>query len=156
MIRLSFDGRLLRDDILQKARKVSASHNITLDTSQNYLFMAENFSALSLLLKYYAGKIDLVYADPPFNTQHDFYISDTRANSVSAVKSRRAYTDRMTPEKFLAFIRTGRAWRNIPVPDGRHWRTDPANFDLREAGHSFFARAKRDASLSALMTQKRP
>lgn len=252
MIRLSFDGRLLRDDILQKARKVSASLNITLDTSQNYLFMAENFSALSLLLKYYAGKIDLVYADPPFNTQHDFYISDTRANSVSTVKSRRAYTDKMTPEKFLAFIRerlilihellsqrgslylhidcktghyvkiildeifgaenfmndiariksnpknfyrrawgnqrdmilfyvkdsghniwndikaplseseilrlfpkidsdgrryttiplhapgvtqgvTGQAWRNIPVPDGRHWRTDPANFDVLDS-----------------------
>lgn len=252
MLRLSFDGRLLRDEVLQKAHSTAANINITLDTSQNYLFMAENFSALSLLLKYYTGKIDLVYTDPPFNTQNDFYISDTRANSVSAVKSRRAYPDKMTREKFLAFMRerlilihellsdrgslylhidcktghyvkimldeifgaenfmndiarvksnpknfyrrawgnerdmilfyvkksglniwndikaplndseilrlfpktdtdgrryttiplhapgetqgvTGRAWRNIPVPPGRHWRTDPANFDALDS-----------------------
>ena len=24
---------------------------------------------------------------------------------------------------------TGKPWRNIPVPEGRHWRTDPAEFD---------------------------
>ena len=24
---------------------------------------------------------------------------------------------------------TRQAWRNIPVPSGRHWRTDPAEFD---------------------------
>ncbi len=105
MLRLSFDGKFLRDDILQKARNIAGNINIQLDESQNYIFMAENFAALSLLLKYYREKIDLVYADPPFNTKQDFYISDSRANSVSAVKSRKAYADKMTPEKFLAFIR---------------------------------------------------
>ena len=28
---------------------------------------------------------------------------------------------------------TGQAWRNIPVPEGRHWRTDPAEFDRLDA-----------------------
>ena len=252
MLRLSFDGKLLRDDILQKARNNAASISITLDKSQNYLLRAENFTALSVILKYYSGKIDLVYADPPFNTMQDFYISDSRANSVSSVKSRKAYADKMPLEKFLSFIRerlilihellsergslyfhidcktghyvkilldeifgagnfmndiariksnpknfyrrawgnerdmilfyvkkaglniwndiklplseaeilrlfpkidangrryttiplhapgetqgvTGQAWRNIPVPSGRHWRTDPANFDALDA-----------------------
>ncbi len=25
---------------------------------------------------------------------------------------------------------TGQSWRNIPVPEGRHWRTDPKEFDI--------------------------
>ena len=105
MLRLSFDGKLLRDDVLHKAFNIAGRLNVTLDTAENYLFRAENFTALSLILKYYREKIDLVYADPPFNTMQDFYISDSRANSVSAVKSRKAYADKMPLEKFLAFIR---------------------------------------------------
>ena len=215
--------------------------------------MSENFYALSVLMKYFSGQVDLIYIDPPFNTMQDFYISEGRANSVSAAKGRRAYADKMPPEKFLAFLRerlilihellsdrvslylhincktghyvkiildeifgaqnfmndiariksnpknffrrawgnehdmllffakhsglniwndvkapmseseiirrfpktdpdgrhyttiplhapgetrggvTGRAWRNIPVPEGRHWRTDPAEFDRLDA-----------------------
>ena len=105
MLRLLFDGKLLHDDILQKARLISKNYNITLNESENYLFKAENFTALSILLKYYRKKIDLVYTDPPFNTKQDFYISDSKANSVSSVKMRRAYTDKMPLEKFLTLLR---------------------------------------------------
>ncbi|MBQ7169855.1 MAG: site-specific DNA-methyltransferase [Synergistaceae bacterium] len=253
MIRLEFDGRLPRADILQKAHALAVKHGRTIPAEGSLIIQSENFLALSLMLRDYSGKIDLVYADPPFNTMQDFYISDSRANSVSSVKSRRAYADKMPPEKFLAFIRerlilihellsergslylhidcktghyvkiildeifgagnflndiariksnpknfrrrawgnerdmilfyaknsglniwnditspltdseitrlfpktdadgrryttiplhapgetrggvTGQAWRNIPVPEGRHWRTDPAEFDRLDA-----------------------
>ena len=105
MIRLVFDGRLSREDILQKARNIASSSSIVLPDSANYLLKAENFSALSLLMKTHAQKIDLVYIDPPFNTMQDFYISDNRANSVSTAKSRKAYSDKMPLDAFLAFIR---------------------------------------------------
>lgn len=29
--------------------------------------------------------------------------------------------------------KTGKPWRNIPVPDGRHWRTDPVEFEKLDA-----------------------
>ena len=249
MLRLIFDGRIPREDILFRARSIAKNSRIVLPEAENYLFRSENFYALSILLKRYRGKIDLVYIDPPFNTMQDFYISEGRANSVSTSRARRAYADKMPLEKFLAFIRerlilihellsergslylhidcktghyvkiildeifgaenfkndiariksnpknfhrrawgnerdmilfyaknhglniwndikaplsdseivrrfpktdadgrhyttiplhapgetrggaTGQAWRNIPVPEGRHWRTDPAEFD---------------------------
>ncbi len=250
MISLTFDGKTMREDILLRAYSIAGSK--ILPDAENYLFMSENFYALSILMKYFAGKIDLVYIDPPFNTMQDFYISDGRANSVSASKSRKAYADKMPLEKFLVFLYerlvlihellsesgslylhidcktghyvkilldeifgadnfrnditriksnpknfhrrawgnehdmilfyaknaglniwnnvkvplndsdiarrfpkadpdgrryttiplhapgethgiTGRAWRNIPVPEGRHWRTDPAEFDRLDA-----------------------
>ena len=251
MLGLSFDGKPSREDVLLRAY-TTAAHIKNLPKAENYLFMSENFYALSILMKYFREKIDLVYIDPPFNTMQEFYISDGRANSVSAYKSRRAYSDKMPPEKFLAFIYerlviihellsergslylhidcktghyvkiildeifgadcfkndiariksnpknfhrrawgnehdmilfyaknpalniwndvkaplnssdiarrfpkadpdgrryttiplhapgethgiTGQAWRNIPVPEGRHWRTDPAEFDRLDA-----------------------
>ena len=105
MLRLLFDGKLLRDDVLSKAYTVAGKFSVPLNVSENYLFRAENFTALSVILKSYREKIDLVYTDPPFNTMQDFYISDDRANSVSRIKSRKAYTDKMPLEKFLAFLR---------------------------------------------------
>ena len=102
MIQLVFDDKPSRREILNKI--LLESRNITLPDSGNILIKSENFAALSLLLNNYREKIDLVYIDPPFNTMQDFFISDRRANSVSSVKERRAYTDRMTSEKFLAFM----------------------------------------------------
>ena len=243
----------MREDVLLRAASLAEHSKITLPPAGNYLFKSENFLALAILTKYYRESIDLVYIDPPFNTMQDFYISEGRANSVSASKSRRAYSDKMPLENFLAFLRerliliyellsprgslylhtysktghyvkilldevfgaenfkndiariksnpknfhrtawgsehdrilfyakdssrniwnditapltdsetarrfpktdhdgrryttiplhapgetrggvTGQAWRNIPVPEGRHWRTDPAEFDRLDA-----------------------
>ena len=251
MLGLSFDGKTAREDILLRAYSAADTCKI-LPEAENYLVMSENFLALSVLMKYFLGKIDLVYIDPPFNTMQDFYISDGRANSVSTSRTRKAYSDKMPLEKFLAFLYerliiihellsergslylhidcktghyvkiildeifgaesfrndiariksnpknfhrrawgnehdmilfyaknpalniwndvkavmndsdiarrfpkidhygrryttiplhapgetqgiTGQAWRNIPVPEGRHWRTDPAEFDKLDA-----------------------
>ena len=105
MIRLNFDGRLFRGDILQKAHSISLKHGQIIPAEGNIIIHSENFFALSLLLRNYCGRIDLVYTDPPFNTMQDFYISDGRANSVSSIKARKAYADKMPLEKFLTFLR---------------------------------------------------
>lgn len=256
MLRLSFNEKSLAEDVLLRANSIAENSKVIILDAENYLFMSENFFALSVLMKYFGGKIDLVYIDPPFNTMQDFYIYEDRANSVSSAKTRKAYSDKMTPEKFLSFLRehliiihellsekgslylhidcksghyvkiildeifgaenfkndiariksnpknfyrrawgnerdmilfyaknsglniwndiksplsaseitrrfpkidsdgrryttiplhahgetsngiTGQAWRNIPVPSGRHWRTNPAEFDILDAeGH---------------------
>ena len=103
MLGLSFDGKTAREDILLRAYSAADTCKI-LPEAENYLFMSENFLALSVLMKYFLGKIDLVYIDPPFNTMQDFYISDGRANSVSTSRTRKAYSDKMPLEKFLAFL----------------------------------------------------
>lgn len=105
MLNLSFDGKLLREGVMLKAYSISGNSPAFLPEAENYLIMSENFFALSILLKYFCGKIDLVYIDPPFNTMQDFYISEGRANSVSAAKSRKAYSDKMPIEEFLEFLR---------------------------------------------------
>ena len=104
MLELNFENKFLRDDILDKAEKIARIFDFTLPDNENILIKSENFYALSVLLKHFEGKIDLVYIDPPFNTMQDFFISESRANAVSAVKASKAYGDKMPFEKFLAFM----------------------------------------------------
>ncbi len=104
MLRLNFDNKPLRYDLLQKAKRTAEKLNMTLPEEGNILMQSENFLALSVLLKSFREKIDLVYIDPPFNTMQDFFISEGRANTISAVKKSRVYSDKMPLEKFLAFM----------------------------------------------------
>ena len=105
MLRLNFSDKAYSYDILEKAYLTAKKVDITLPEADNYLFKSENFIALSFLLNSnYKEKIDLIYIDPPFNTMQDFFISEDRANSVSKIKSKKAYSDKMPLEKFLSFM----------------------------------------------------
>ena len=77
MLTLSFSDKTLRYDVLEKAKVISQRLNLTLPDADNFLFKADNFKALSILLRSFAGK---------------------------AVKSRKAYSYKMPLEKFLAFM----------------------------------------------------
>lgn len=51
------------------------------DTTQNLMIEGDNLEALKLLQKSYAGKVKLIYIDPPYNTGKDFvYPDDFRDN----------------------------------------------------------------------------
>ena len=51
------------------------------DTTQNLMIEGDNLEALKLLQKSYAGKVKLIYIDPPYNTGKDFvYPDDYRDN----------------------------------------------------------------------------
>ena len=51
------------------------------DTSQNLMIEGDNLEVLKLLQKSYAGKVKLIYIDPPYNTGKDFvYRDDYRDN----------------------------------------------------------------------------
>ena len=51
------------------------------DTTQNLMIEGENLEVLKLLQKSYAGKVKLIYIDPPYNTGNDFvYPDDYRDN----------------------------------------------------------------------------
>lgn len=51
------------------------------DTTQNLIIEGDNLEVLKLLQKSYAGKVKLIYIDPPYNTGKDFvYRDDYRDN----------------------------------------------------------------------------
>ena len=51
------------------------------DTTQNLMIEGDNLEVLKLLQKSYAGKVKLIYIDPPYNTGGDFvYPDDFRDN----------------------------------------------------------------------------
>lgn len=46
------------------------------DTTQNLYIEGDNLDALKILRETYAGKVKLIYIDPPYNTGHDFIYKD--------------------------------------------------------------------------------
>src|SRR5271165_2940366 len=51
------------------------------DTTRNLMIEGDNLEVLKLLQKSYAGKVKLIYIDPPYNTGKDFvYPDDFRDN----------------------------------------------------------------------------
>jgi len=74
--------------------------------AKNKLIHADNLSALKTLLDDYAGKVNLIYIDPPFATNGHFKISDDRANTISSSNGDAiAYSDTLIGADFLEFLR---------------------------------------------------
>lgn len=93
-----------KNDIIELSLK--KSENIKIDSEKNILIFGDNFIGLGALLKKYKGKVDLIYIDPPFNTDQIFYVSATRSNSISNNKNGLiAYSDKMNLDDYLEFLR---------------------------------------------------
>lgn len=52
------------------------------DTTKNLMIEGDNLEVLKLLQKSYAGKVKLIYIDPPYNTGADFVYPDNFQNSI--------------------------------------------------------------------------
>jgi len=52
------------------------------DTTQNLMIEGDNLEVLKLLQKSYAGKVKLIYIDPPYNTGNDFVYPDNFKDSI--------------------------------------------------------------------------
>ena len=52
------------------------------DTTQNLRIEGDNLEVLKLLQKSYAGKVKLIYIDPPYNTGKDFVYPDNFQDSI--------------------------------------------------------------------------
>ena len=46
------------------------------DTTENLYIEGDNLEALKIMRETYAGKVKLIYIDPPYNTGHDFVYDD--------------------------------------------------------------------------------
>ena len=56
--------------------------SVNWDTTQNLMIEGDNAEVLKLLQKSYAGKVKLIYIDPPYNTGKDFVYPDDYRDSI--------------------------------------------------------------------------
>ena len=54
------------------------------DTTQNLMIEGDNLEVLKLLQKSYAGKVKLIYIDPPYNTGKDFVYPDNFQDNIKS------------------------------------------------------------------------
>ena len=83
-------------------KKINSSTNL------NLLIHSNNLVALKYLITKYnlAGKIDLVYIDPPFATNNTFTIIDGRASTISnSLNGTVAYKDTLQGYEYIEFLR---------------------------------------------------
>ena len=52
------------------------------DTTRNLMIEGDNLEVLKLLQKSYAGKVKLIYIDPPYNTGKDFIYPDNDCDNI--------------------------------------------------------------------------
>lgn len=100
---LSYNNKISYADIISKSDKYKQFNNISMNSC---LIFGENFKALSSLIKTHKGKIDLIYIDPPYNTNQIFSVTANRKNTISRSRnSLLAYSDEMSRDDYLEFIR---------------------------------------------------
>lgn len=58
------------------------SESVDWDTTQNLMVEGDNLEVLKLLQKSYAGKVKLIYIDPPYNTGKDFVYPDNFQDNI--------------------------------------------------------------------------
>ena len=72
----------------------------------NKLIQGENLIALRALLESYRGQVSLIYIDPPFATNGEYRVGDTRTGTVSSSPADTlAYADTLVGAEFLDFLR---------------------------------------------------
>ena len=69
--------------------------SIDWDTTQNLMIEGDNLEVLKLLQKSYAGKVKLIYIDPPYNTGKDFVYPD---DYIDSLKNYLVLTDQIDDE----------------------------------------------------------
>lgn len=89
------------------------------DTTKNIFIEGDNLEALKLLRKSYAGRVKLIYIDPPYNTGGDFVYPDDYRDSIGNYErltgQRNAEGVRMTSNK-EASGRFHTDWLNMMYP----------------------------------------
>lgn len=104
---LNYPGKKTLSEIYRDTPEIQLVQ-INNATSRNFLIEADNLSALKYLIthKGLAGRVDLIYIDPPFATNQVFTFTQERANTISNSRNGNlAYSDRLTGIDFIEFIR---------------------------------------------------
>ena len=73
-------GRADAIDVLRTPSRATllpdAAHSLDFDATRNAIVEGDNLEVLKLLARGYAGRVKLIYIDPPYNTGNDFVYPD--------------------------------------------------------------------------------
>ena len=72
---------------IDKTMRPVPEESVNWDTTENLYIEGDNLDALKILRETYAGKIKMIYIDPPYNTGHDFIYKDSRRQSQEDMDS---------------------------------------------------------------------
>ena len=67
---------------IEKTMRPCPEESVNWDTTENLYIEGDNLDALKILRETYAGKIKMIYIDPPYNTGHDFVYNDSFARTA--------------------------------------------------------------------------
>ena len=74
----------------------------------NKIFWGDNLQVMSHLLKYYRGQVDLIYIDPPFDSEADYKktieLRGKKVENDSTVFEEKQYTDIWSNDEYLQFM----------------------------------------------------
>lgn len=97
-----FENKESYEQILKRAGSICGQIE---DDNNSYIIHGDNFNVMAQMLKQYRGKIDLVYIDPPYNTDQVYSFTDSRVSTISrAKKGKIAYSDVMSKDQYLKFM----------------------------------------------------
>lgn len=106
---LIYKNKKSQSEILELSSKILNGKKIDVSENSNLFIFGDNFSAMSALLKNgWKESVDLIYIDPPYNTNQIFTISDGRVSTISRSKGESivvAYDDNFTIEEYVEFMR---------------------------------------------------
>ena len=99
---ITFDKKESYKAILERAQNVK--ENIE-SGGRSLIIHGDNFVAMAAMMHNYRGMIDLVYIDPPFNTDQTFSVSENRVSTISREKNGSVvYSDVMTKDEYMKFM----------------------------------------------------
>jgi len=122
------------------------------ETTQNLMIEGDNLEVLKLLQKSYAGKVKLIYIDPPYNTGNDFIYPDVFKDSIKNYLELTGQVDgggRKLSSNTEASGRFHTDWLNMMYP-----RLKLARNLLRDAGVIFISIDDREmGNLQAMLSE---
>ncbi|WKW12646.1 site-specific DNA-methyltransferase [Pseudogemmatithrix spongiicola] len=106
------------------------------ETTQNVMIEGDNLEVLKLLQKSYAGKVKLIYIDPPYNTGKDFVYPDDFKDNIKNYLELTSQTEggRRTSSNTEASGRFHTDWLNMMYP-----RLKLARALLKQSGAIFIS-----------------
>ena len=75
------EAKLLTRTPCDKTMRPERGKSVNWDETENLYIEGDSLEALKLMRETYAGKIKLIYIDPPYNTGHDFIYDDDFAQT---------------------------------------------------------------------------
>jgi adenine-specific DNA-methyltransferase len=114
-MKLNYSNKKTETEIFNSIPEIELEQ-VNASNNPNLLIQANNLVALKQLITKHdlAGKIDLIYIDPPFATNNTFTITNGRASTISnSSNGTVAYADTLRGFNFLEFIRERLVLLNI-------------------------------------------